>query len=104
MGMERTVRFEGTPPSWQAIRAAIQERGLGVQLRMIDGMPAFPDECPEDGWRELRLSTPAGMMTLRLQSGSVSVVVWGNADDALLRERDTVVEACLSATGGKLTG
>lgn len=97
MGMDRTIAFTGAVPSWASIRERIVAAGLTVQLRMIDGLPAFPDEVPEDGWRELRVSTPGGMMTLRLQPGQLSVVVWGNAGAELLTDWEIVVRACSEA-------
>ena len=97
MGMERVVEFAGPPPSWQAIRDAITAVGLTPMLRMIDGLPAFPDENPEDGWRELRLSTSGGMMTLRLEPNRLSVVVWGNSGPELLSDWEAVVRACATA-------
>ena len=97
MGMDRTIAFAGTPPSWSNIRERIVAAGLTVQLRMIDGLPAFPDEVPEEGWRELRISTPGGMMTLRLQPGQLSVVVWGNASIELVRDWEAVERACSEA-------
>jgi hypothetical protein len=100
--MERTITFVGPPPSWQSIRDQIAAKGLTVQLRMIDGLPAFPDESPEDGWRELRISTAGGMMTLRLEAGRLSVVVWGNAGSDLMAEWDAVVEACSTAVNGSV--
>ena len=100
MGMSSAVQFAGPGPSWSALRAQMAAEGLAVQLRMVDGLPAFPDENPDDGWRELRISTAAGMMTLRRDVQVLSVVVWGNAGPDLLRERDAVVRACAAATNG----
>lgn len=60
MGMDRTVRFPcGTIPSWDLIRTQLARLGLDSPLRMIDGLPAFPDEAPEPGWRELRVGVAA---------------------------------------------
>ena len=66
MGIERRVRF-GSPPviDWPQLVAELTARGLPPMLRMIDDLPAFPDEVPPDGWRELRLGFAAGMVTLR---------------------------------------
>jgi hypothetical protein len=102
MGMERSITFDGPNPSWQSIRDQIAARGLTVQLRMIDGLPAFPDESPEEGWRELRFSTAGGMMTLRLEPGRLSATVWGNSGPDLVREWDEVVQACIVAANGRL--
>ena len=87
MGMERVVTFPGTEPTWPAVRDRITAVGGNVQMRMIDNMPAFPDEEPEVGWRELRVSLGVGMLTLRREPGRIRVVVWGNADEAMRRDR-----------------
>jgi hypothetical protein len=94
MGMERVVQFAGPPPTWAAIQKELAAAGLPVTVRMIDGLPAFPDEVPPDDWSEVRISTPSGMMTLRKQSDGIAVAVWGNADDKLQAELERVVEAC----------
>jgi hypothetical protein len=67
---------------------------------MIDGMPAFPDESPGEGWRELRVGTAAGMVTVRKGGDSFNCLIWGNADAALLAARDRVAWACAAAGGG----
>ena len=103
MGLQRDVTFAGEPPAWSALRDRLAAAGLAAGLRMVDGLPAFPDEEPEPGWRELRLGTPGGMVTLRLAPGRLSVVVWGNAGPELLRERDQVVAALAGLTGGAVS-
>jgi hypothetical protein len=101
MGLELTVRFPtGHVPSWDDIRTRLAHVGESVSLRMIDGMPAFPDESPDANWRELRLGFTAGMVTLRRAHSSLSCVTWGNADAALLSARDRVAWACAAAGGG----
>jgi len=67
MGLDRTIRFTSPdPPSWEAIRAQLARVGdAAPPVRMIDGQPAFPDETPEPGWREVRVGTAAGMVTIR---------------------------------------
>src|SRR5258708_4923977 len=69
MGMDQTVTFPGEPPEWPAVRDLLAARGFAVQTRMIDGELAFPDEAPRAGWRELRVGTPAGMVTPRREAG-----------------------------------
>ena len=100
MGMVRVVRFPDAAPEWPAVRALVTAAGVAVQMRMIDNMPAFPDEEPEAGWRELRVSLGGGMLTLRREPGSMSVVVWGNADDKLLAYQECHGRACAGAGGG----
>ena len=100
MGMERVVTFPDAGPSWAAVRERLSAAGAAVQMRMIDNLPAFPDEEPQDGWRELRVSLGGGMLTLRRGPGRLRVVVWGNADDAMKRDQETLVRACAEAGGG----
>lgn len=101
MGVQRIVRHDaGITADWSAIRERVVSAGETVILRMIDGLPAFPDETPEPGWQELRLGLTGGMVTLRREPAALVCVVWGNADPALLRSRDRLAWACAAATGG----
>ena len=52
---------------------------------MIDNLPAFPDEIPEPGWKELRISLSGGMVTIRTASAGWECSIWGNADAPLIR-------------------
>jgi hypothetical protein len=84
MGMDQTVTFAGKPiPSWPAVRDLLRQHGYPLQMRMIDGQLAFPDEEPAEVWSELRLSTPQGMVTLRRNGNQITFVTWGNADAAM---------------------
>ena len=95
MGMEVTIA-DGAGLAWPTIRERIHAAGLTFSIRMIDNLPAFPDETPEDGWKEVRLSLPTGMVTLRKVGADLSCIVWGNADAALIADRDKL-SAGLSA-------
>ena len=90
MGVERTVNLPaGATVAWPAV---VAKTGLPLKLMMIDGLPALPDEEPPEGWAELHVGTPAGMVTLR-RPGGVSVIVWGNAGPELLAARDIIADA-----------
>ncbi len=103
MGMQRTVRFaSGSVPGWDAIRDHLARLGTPTVLQMIDGLPAFPDEIPEPGWKELRVGTPGGMVTVRGDTGSLACVVWGNASETLRASWDAVCWACAAAGGGEV--
>jgi hypothetical protein len=103
MGVSREVRHNpAVAADWQAIRDRLSGTGESPVLRMIDNLPAFPDETPEPMWRELRLGLAGGMVTLRRELGVLTCVVWGNADPALLRARDQLCWACAAATGGTI--
>lgn len=103
MGQDRTIQFPaGGVPAWGAIKEQLARVGEPAPLRMIDGQPAFPDEAPADGWRELRVAAGGNMVTLRRAADSITCVVWGNADPALLTSFANVVWACAEAGGGSV--
>jgi hypothetical protein len=109
MGMDRTIRFpSGAVPTWDVIRTRLQQVGETATLRMIDGLPAVPDETPEPAWNELRVGLSAGMVTIRRAADSVQCVVWGNADDALRAAWDkltwaSAVDGVIETTSGALS-
>jgi hypothetical protein len=101
MGMEQTVSFAGkATPTWGAVSDLLTRRGFPVQTRMIDGQLAFPDEVPPDDWKELRLGTPQGMVTLRRNGDTVAFVTWGNADAALRQVWNALAWAFAEAGAG----
>lgn len=101
MGLDRSIRFPSSQtPNWDVIQSQLARVGEAATLRMIDGLPAFPDELPEPGWQELRLGLAAGMVTIRSQEGQMTCVVWGNADDCLKQGWLKVIWACASAGAG----
>ena len=102
MGMEQTVTFPaGSPPSWSAARALLASHGLPMQVRMIDGELAFPDEEPPENWRELRLGTHDGMVvTVRRERDRVVLMVWGNADARLVQVWNWLTWAFADAGNG----
>jgi hypothetical protein len=103
MGLEQTVTVPaGAALPWAALAERLAARGVPVQLRMIDGLPAFPDEQPPDDWRELRAGTAAGMVTLRRTPAGVGVVVWGNADPSLQAAANALLWAVADAGGGRV--
>jgi hypothetical protein len=103
MGMEQTVSFAGRPvPAYAAVRDFLGQRGFPLQMGMIDGQLAFPDELPEDGWRELRLRTPQGMVTVRRDGERLIFVTWGNADAATRQAWNALVWAFAAVGGGQI--
>jgi hypothetical protein len=103
MGMEQTVVFEpATVPAWSAVRDLLAARGFPVQMRMIDGQLAFPDEMPPETWQELRVGTADGMVTLRRDGDQIRTVTWGNADAAMVRAWNAVTWAIAEAGQGKV--
>jgi hypothetical protein len=103
MGLEQTVMVPtGTAMPWPALAERLAAGGLAVRIQMIDGLPAFPGEEPPADWRELRVGTPAGTVTLQRTRAGVDVVVWGNAGPDLRRAADAVLRAVADVTGGRI--
>src|SRR5204862_534226 len=91
-----------TPPEWPAVSALLKGRGVEVQMRMIDGELAFPDEEPPAGWREVRVGHGGAMVTVRRQADRVALVIWGNADEAMRRLAAYLAWGFASAGDGKV--
>lgn len=102
MGIERAIRFPADSPSWPAVAAKLVEVGETPVVRMIDGLPAFPDEVPEPGWQELRVGLVGGMVTLRKSGSEVRAVAWGTSDPGLTRSWDRLCWAVAAAAGGQV--
>src|SRR5262245_41854764 len=104
MGMTLTGTFPpGSEPAWPAVARRLNAAGRPVQVRMIDGQLAFPDEEPPADWRELRVSGPAGMVTLLRSPGRVQGVTWGNAAEDL-RQVWLAGGQAIASEGGEMTG
>ncbi|HEV3383343.1 MAG TPA: hypothetical protein VG097_00940 [Gemmata sp.] len=103
MGLDKTIRFPSSEtPSWGAIQTELARVGMTAVLRMIDGLPAFPDEVPETAWKELRLGVATGMVTIRRGSRLFTCAIWGNADEQLQLAWSKVIWACASAGTGTI--
>jgi len=103
MGMEQVVTCApGAVVSWTAVRDLLAQHGFPVQVRMIEGELAFPDEVPPPAWKELRVGTAQGMVTLRRQQDRVLVVTWGNADQAMQQAWNALAWAIAEVTGGRI--
>ena len=101
MGMERAVTFTGgTVPAWERVQELLTRAGFPVQMRMIDGQLAFPDEQPPASWAELRVGTPQGMVTARREPERVRLLTWGNADAPMLQAWHALARAFAAAGDG----
>ena len=94
------IRFPTAVPEWPAVVAKLAEVGETPTVRMIDGLPAFPDERPGPGWQELRVGLAGGMITLRRAGVDVRIVTWGTADPGLSRSWDRLCWAAAAAGNG----
>ncbi|MFO0849158.1 MAG: hypothetical protein U0871_11485 [Gemmataceae bacterium] len=105
MGVERVVRFApGATPDWPSVAARLTALGDPPAVRMIDGLPAFPDEQPPADWQEIRLGLAGGMVTVRRTADGVRCVTWGTDDPALMRSQDLCFRAWAEASAGTDSG
>jgi hypothetical protein len=103
MGMDKKVSFPPEKaPTWPALVNALASRQVKIDLRMIDGELSFPDETPPETWRELRVGTPGGMITLRREADGIAVVTWGNADEKMRQAWNELAQAIAHLTGGTI--
>jgi hypothetical protein len=100
--MDQRVTFSGPGPNWEAVNRLLADHGMPVQMRMIDGELSFPDESPPESWRELRVGTAAGMVTLRREASAITCVIWGNADAALRQLWNALAWALAEVGGGRV--
>lgn len=70
--------------------------GLPSAVAMVDNVLQGPGASPPQTWRDARLRTPAGVVTLRRVPSGVAVVIFGNADDALRAAQRTIAETLLT--------
>jgi hypothetical protein len=101
--MDQSVTFTNCPiPTWEAVSALLTAKGYPVQMRMIDGQLAFPDETPPPDWKELRIGTPQGMITIRRESDRLVFVTWGNADTEMQKAWNALTWAFSEAGKGSI--
>lgn len=105
MGMDQKVAFAPEKmPAWPQLTQFLAAKQFAIDLRMIDGELSFPDETPPDTWRELRVGTPGGMITLRRDPDGVTLVVWGNADAKMRQAWNALAWAIAHLSGGTING
>ena len=103
-GSPLTAVFAGALPSWSSVRNQLARRGLAMKIRMIDGLPAFPDEEPADDWKEIRVAAADGMVTIRREANRVVFVTWGNASRGVLQAANALAWAFAEAGSGAING
>ncbi len=103
MGMEYTIRFRGgAVPALRRVLELLAEHNFPTQVRMVDGELTLPDEAPPERWKEVRLGTSSGMVSLVRRGGEIAVVTWGNADEAMQRAWNAVAWAVAKAGTGEI--
>src|SRR5690242_7990675 len=93
MGLEEAVAKSPAEVSLRSLLERLASGGLPTTIIMVDGALVPPSAPPPSTWREVRLRTPAGMVTLASRGGAIAVTVFGNADAALRDAQRKVAEA-----------
>lgn len=76
--------------SLAALCEALSAAGLPSRLMMLDGALVAAGPPPATDFRDARLRTPAGTVSVKRSAAGYEVVVFGNADPALLAAQATV--------------
>ena len=90
MGQEQIVRAQRP---LAAVLAALSNAGQPCQIVMVDSILVLPSAPAPATWSEVRLKTPAGMVTLRRRADEIALLVFGNATAELLALRETIAAA-----------
>jgi len=80
--MDLFVGGEGVPLG--VLLSRLRDEGVTATVIMVDGQLHAPGAAVPDGWRDVRLKTPAGMLSVKRRDGGVAIVVFSNADAALV--------------------
>lgn len=103
MGVERTISHDpNVLPDWAVVRSLLLSLGETATLRMIDGMPAFPDEIPEPTWHELRIGMNGGMVTVKRRAGQLVCVAWGTGEPSLVQSWNRLNYCLAKSTEGTI--
>ena|SRR5687768_12913742 len=94
MGLETVVpQKEGQEVELGEVLERLANAGVTAQVAMIDGTLVMPGKPLPKAWRDARLKTPAGTVTLLRRPGAVAVVVFGNADEGLRKMQEQVASS-----------
>ena len=92
MGLEIVIpRATACPLS--VLLEKLAAAGLPTTLAMVDNVLQGPGAIPPALWRDVRLRTAAGLVTLRRTAAGVAVVVFRNAGAELQAAQRAVAEA-----------
>jgi hypothetical protein len=94
MGLEVVVPRVATVDI-RALLDRLTEAGLPSTLAMVDNVLQGPGAAAPVAWRDVRLRTPAGTVTLRRIPSGIAVVVFGNAEPPLRAAQRTIAETLL---------
>ncbi len=103
--MGQTLQIEspdGSALEWPAFVVALAEYRLAPVVRMIDGLPAFPDEIPGEGWREVRVSAADGMITIHASPTGYRFTIWNDTASSFVNAWQTLVYVAAQQIGGSV--
>jgi hypothetical protein len=92
MGLSKLVARRDTP-SLAALLDDLAKAGLPSTILMVDNQLVSQKLPPPASWRDVRLKTPAGTVSLKRDPQGISVTVFGNADPALVAAQETIIKA-----------
>ena len=92
MGLEITVT-RPAPFGLELVLARLAAEGLPCRIVMVDNLLCDPDAPSPRLWRDVRLKTPHGMVTLVVRPGGTGVVVFGNASAPLQEDQRRIAAA-----------
>jgi hypothetical protein len=92
MGTEVYVGGAAEALSFPSLLERLAGAGLPSTIVMVDHSLVKPGASPPPTWRDVRLRTPAGMVTIVRRGDDVSVAVFGNASPALLEAQRRIGE------------
>jgi hypothetical protein len=93
VGLERQVARAADSIDIAAVLERLKARNFPSSVMMIDGQLVMPAAALPPGWRDLRLRTPGGTVTVARRPAGVAVLVFGNADASLQEAQRVVAEA-----------
>jgi hypothetical protein len=96
MGMERIVE-RGDAPALAAVIERLAAAGIMGMVAMVDGQLQDPSRPIPPEWSDARIRTPAGTVSLKRRPGGIAVVIFGNADPALVAAQEAVAAAVRDA-------
>jgi len=96
VGLEERVPC-AEPPALELVLARLAEGGYASMIAMVDGALVMPKAAPPARWREVRVRTPDGTVSIVRHDDAVSVVVFGNADERLRTAQARVLAAIRAA-------
>lgn len=82
MGLEIAVAKEVRTLS--EILGMMVQSGQDIEIIMMDGALVAPESTLPVAWRDVRLRTPEGTITVTRRGAGLAVVVFGNADQKLI--------------------